>query len=73
MTPYRPIYLGAGRISGRLLFDSAVNKVVLTRDGDVQELNDAGAIVWTLLGSQILYHYILLDPRDSVPELCKPR
>jgi hypothetical protein len=50
-------------------YDGTANKVVLTSDGDVQELNDAGAIVWTLLGSQ---PYFSPDPRDSLPELCKP-
>jgi hypothetical protein len=50
-------------------YDGTVNKVVLTSDGDVQELNDAGAIVGTLLGSQIRFNW---DTRDSVPQLCTP-
>jgi hypothetical protein len=50
-------------------YDLPSSKVVLTSEGDVQELNDAGAITWNLLGSQ---SYKGQDPRDSVPELCRP-
>jgi hypothetical protein len=52
--------------------DFTANKLVLTSDGDVQELNYAGAIVWTLLGSRAPPS-AASDPRDSVPELCMPR
>mmetsp|Transcript_29082 Transcript_29082/g.54650 ORF Transcript_29082/g.54650 Transcript_29082/m.54650 type:complete len:327 (-) Transcript_29082:356-1336(-) len=44
-------------------------KMVMTTDGDVQILNEAGAIVWTLLGSQYPLG-VVTDARDTVPELC---
>lgn len=52
--------------------DDTVTKLVLTSDGDVQELNEQGAIVWTLLGSQWDETFNGYDARDTVTELCHP-
>jgi hypothetical protein len=43
---------------------------VMTTDGDVQQLNERGMIVWTLLGSQASELDVVIDARDSVPEIC---
>jgi hypothetical protein len=51
--------------------DYTASKLVLTSDGDVQELNHNGAIVWTLMGSKAALD-AANDPRDSVPEVCMP-
>jgi hypothetical protein len=49
--------------------DYTASKLVLTSEGDVQELKHNGAIVWTLMGSTASPD-AANDPRDSVPEVC---
>jgi hypothetical protein len=50
--------------------DKTSTKLVMTTDGDVQQLNERGTIVWTLLGSQSSELGVVVDARDSVPEIC---
>ena len=50
--------------------DDTSTKLVMTTDGDVQQLNEQGMIVWTLLGSQASDFDVVIDARDSVPEIC---
>ena len=52
--------------------DTTATKMVMTSDGDVQELNEQGGIVWSLLGSQWNGNSNGNDARDTVPELCHP-
>jgi hypothetical protein len=52
--------------------DYTAEKLVLTSDGDVQELNHAGAVVWSLQGSKAAPG-ASQDPRNYVPEVCKPK
>eukprot|EP00339_Tiarina_fusa_P001120 CAMPEP_0117003574 /NCGR_PEP_ID=MMETSP0472-20121206/4843_1 /TAXON_ID=693140 ORGANISM="Tiarina fusus, Strain LIS" /NCGR_SAMPLE_ID=MMETSP0472 /ASSEMBLY_ACC=CAM_ASM_000603 /LENGTH=560 /DNA_ID=CAMNT_0004704257 /DNA_START=125 /DNA_END=1807 /DNA_ORIENTATION=- len=52
--------------------DFTAEKLVFTSDGDVQELNYDGAIVWSLQGSKAPPE-AAQDPRDSVPEVCMPQ
>jgi hypothetical protein len=57
--------------------DFTAEKLTLTSDGDVLELNSFGTIVWSLHGSEIKtledLSAVVVDPRDSLTQECRPK